>query len=34
MNNNIIRQITDIQAQAERLIRTKANMIEIEQFAQ
>ena len=34
MNNNIIRQITDIQAQAERLIRTKANMTEIEQFAQ
>ena len=32
--NNIARQITDIQAQAERLIRTKANMIEIEQFAQ
>jgi hypothetical protein len=33
MNRNIIRQIVDIQAQAERLIRTKSNIVEIEQFA-
>ncbi|GGI57138.1 hypothetical protein GCM10011444_14470 [Winogradskyella haliclonae] len=30
---NILRQITDIQAQAKRLIKTKAPLIEIEQFA-
>ncbi|WP_299548117.1 hypothetical protein [Seonamhaeicola sp.] len=33
-HKNIIRQIIDIQAQAERLIRTEASMAEIEQFAQ
>ncbi|MCL6293633.1 hypothetical protein [Jejuia spongiicola] len=33
MSKNIIRQIVDIQAQAERLIKTKADMIEIELFA-
>lgn len=32
-NNNIIRQITDIQAQAERLTKTKPGMAEVEQFA-
>ncbi|MDO5978715.1 hypothetical protein [Flavivirga spongiicola] len=34
MNRNIIRQIVDIQAQAERLIKTQADMVEIGQFAQ
>jgi len=30
---NIIRQITDIQNQAERLIKRKSSLVEIEQFA-
>ncbi|MFD2724898.1 hypothetical protein [Hyunsoonleella rubra] len=34
MNRNIIRQIVDIQAQAERLVKSNAEMTEIEQFAQ
>ncbi|WP_299433239.1 hypothetical protein [uncultured Aquimarina sp.] len=34
MKNNILRQITDIQVQADRLISEKANLEEIEQFSQ
>uniref|UniRef100_UPI0040493C14 hypothetical protein n=2 Tax=Gelidibacter sp. TaxID=2018083 RepID=UPI0040493C14 len=34
MSQNILRQIVDIQAQAERLIRTEADIVEIDQFAQ
>lgn len=34
MKRNIIRQIVDIQAQADRLIRSDADVVEIEQFAQ
>lgn len=33
MNRNIIRQIVDIQAQAERLITNDSDLIEIEDFA-
>lgn len=33
MNQNIIRQIVDIQAQAERLVRTQADTNQIEQFS-
>ncbi|AXT21027.1 hypothetical protein D7030_08450 [Flavobacteriaceae bacterium AU392] len=34
MSRNIIRQIVDIQNQADRLIKNKANIVEIEQFSQ
>ena len=33
-NNNIIRQVVDIQAQAERLLKNKPSYEEIEQFSQ
>ncbi|UOB18936.1 hypothetical protein [Abyssalbus ytuae] len=33
MNTNIIRQILDIQTQAERLISNKADLPQIEEFA-
>ena len=32
-SKNILRQITDIQVQAERLIKRKGSLIEIEQFS-
>lgn len=33
MNNNVLRQIKDIQVQAERLISNKANLNEIREFS-
>lgn len=33
MKNNILRQITDLQVQADRLINEKTNLEEIEQFS-
>ncbi|MEW7289221.1 hypothetical protein [Aquimarina sp. 2304DJ70-9] len=34
MNNNILRQVTDIQVQADRLIQEKVDLEQIEQFGQ
>ena len=34
MSNSILRQITDIQVQADRLIKEKVNIEQIEQFGQ
>ncbi len=34
MNNSILRQVTDIQVQADRLIKEKVSLEQISQFAQ
>ncbi len=34
MNNSILRQVTDIQVQADRLIKEKVSLEQIEQFGQ